>query len=129
MILFQILSGEQAGNDIVVRRFPFEIGRDSNSDLRLAESGVWERHFRIEFQDGAGISFIARDDALTLINGQKSASGHLRNGDLIELGTTQLRFWLAPAQQKGLRLREILTWSALAILFASQIALIYVLLH
>ncbi|HTD66079.1 MAG TPA: FHA domain-containing protein [Candidatus Limnocylindria bacterium] len=129
MIQFQILSGEQAGNDIVVRRFPFSIGRGAESDLPLAEPGVWDRHLRIDFQRGDGFMFVAHSEALTLINGQKVESGMLRNGDLVELGSAQLRFWLAPAQQRTLQVREIATWTALVALFAGQVGLIYWLLR
>jgi len=51
----------------------------------------------------------------------------LRNGDLIELGSAQLRFWFARTRQKTLRLREALTWIALVMLFGTQIGLIYLL--
>ena len=49
----------------------------------------------------------------------------LRNGDIIELGGSKLQFWLAEARQRGLAIREWLTWIALALISLSQIALIY----
>ena len=109
---------------MVVRRFPFVIGRAAEAGLPLDEAGVWERHLRIEFQRGAGFTFTAQNDALTLVNGERAESGLLRNGDLIELGSAQLRFWLARSEQKSLVPREALTWAALFALFAAQAALI-----
>ena len=129
MIQFQILSGKQAGSDIVVRRFPFCIGRGAEADLQLDDAGVWERHLQIEFQRGEGFAFSAKSQALILVNGERVESGLLRNGDLIELGALQLRFWLARSRQKGLRFRETLTWTALVALFGGQIVLIYWLLN
>ncbi len=129
MIQLRILSGQQAGRDIVVRRFPFVIGRAADSGLPLDEAGVWERHLQIEFQRGAGFTFTAQPDALAFVNGERIEAGLLRNGDLIELGSAQLRFWLARHEQKPLRLREALTWAALFTLFATQIALIHWLLR
>ena len=124
MIQLQILSGKQAGNNIVVRRFPFWAGRGAEAQLRIEEAGVWERHLTIDLQRGQGFLFLAQDAAMTLINGVRVESGILRNGDLIELGSVQLRFWLARSDQKSLRLREALTWTGLFVVFAGQIALI-----
>ena len=129
MIQLQILSGKQAGRDLVARRFPFVIGRAANTDLQLDEPGVWDRHFRFRFERGAGFGFDAQTDALVMVNGEQVAEGFLRNGDVIELGSARLRFWLARARQKTLRVREALTWTALFVLFGAQIALIWWLLR
>ena len=48
-----------------------------------------------------------------------------RNGDLIELGAVKIQFWIAKAEQIRLRWREWLTWLALILLTAAQVALIY----
>ena len=129
MIQLRILSGKQAGNEIVVRRFPFRIGRAANSNLPIDDAGVWDQHLRIEFRRGDGFVYAAQPEALTVINGEKVQNGVLRNGDLVELGSAQLRFWLAGTQQKTLRVREVLTWTALIALFVGQVALIYWLLR
>ncbi len=129
MIQFQILSGKKAGSDIVVRRFPFLIGRGADTQLRLEEAGVWEKHLAVNFQRGEGLAFSAQKAAMTLVNGLPVERGLLRNGDLIELGSVQLRFWLARSEQKSLRSREVLTWIGLIVMFAGQIALICYLLR
>ena len=124
MIQLHILSGKQAGGEIVVRRFPFVIGR-GEAHLPLEEAGVWERHLEIDFVRGQGFTFQARPEAGLLVNHAPAAQGLLRNGDLLELGTARLRFWLARTVQHGLRVREMLTWIALLALFAAQAALIF----
>jgi predicted component of type VI protein secretion system len=129
VIQFQLLSGKQAGAEIVVRHFPFRIGRGAEADLPLDEAGVWERHVQIEFQRGKGFAFTTNSQAVTLVNGMRVENGLLRNGDLIELGSMQLRFWLARSKQKSLRFREAFTWTAFFALFGAQIALIYWLLN
>lgn len=125
MIQFQILSGQQAGRDIVVRLFPFTVGRGAEADFQSNDAGVWDRHLSIQFQRGAGYVFAAQPDALVLVNGERAETGLLRNGDLIELGSMRLRFWLARTRQNSLRWREVITWAALFALFAAQIALIW----
>lgn len=129
MIQLQILSGKQAGRDFVVRRFPFGLGRETTAGLPLDDDGVWDRHLEIAFQRGEGFLFASRGDALTIVNGERKEQGMLRNGDLIELGSVQIRFWLARSGQKTMRVREVLTWSALVLLFGAQVALIYWLLR
>jgi pSer/pThr/pTyr-binding forkhead associated (FHA) protein len=128
VIQFQLLSGEQAGAEVLVGHFPFRIGRGAEADLQLDEPGVWERHVQVEFRRGDGFAFSTNPHALTLVNGARMESGLLRNGDLLELGSMQLRFWLARSKQKSLRVREALTWTGFLALFAGQIALIYWLL-
>jgi len=128
VIQLQILSGKRAGSDVVVSDFPFVVGR-ADADLQLDDAGVWERHFQMEFRRAEGFHFTTQPDALTLLNGERAQSGFLRNGDLIELGSIQLRFWLARSRQKTLQACEALTWTGLFALFAVQIGLIWWLLH
>ena len=129
MIQLQILSGKHAGSDVVVRRFPFVIGRAANTNLPLDEPGVWDRHFQIRFERKTGFAFDAQTDALVLVNGEPAGEGILHNGDIIELGSARLRFWLARGRQKAMRFREGATWAALILLFAAQAGLIYWLLR
>ena len=128
MIQLHILSGRQAGGEIVVRHFPFVIGRGT-AHLPLDDGGVWERHLEIDFTRGEGITFTARSDAGVIVNGAAVAAGLLRNGDLVELGAASFRVWLTRTRQCGLRWRESLTWAALLSLFVAQGLLIWWLLR
>ena len=129
MIQLQVLSGKQAGSDILVCHFPFVIGRAADANARFSDAGVWDRHCEIRFRHDEGFQFAAQPDAALLVNGERMKTGVLRNGDLLELGSVQLRFWLARSRQKGLRLREGLTWAALFVLFVAQAAIIWSLLR
>jgi hypothetical protein len=129
VIQLQILSGKLAGRDIVVRQFPFVVGRAPSAGLRLEDVGVWERHLQIGFKRGAGFEFSSQDTALTLVNSSAVSGGILRNGDLIDVGGVQLRFWLARSEQRSLRLRETLISTSLFVLPAVQLWLIYWLLR
>lgn len=128
MIQLQVVSGKQAGTEVVARRFPFLIGRDASSDLRAEEPGVWERHVEIGFDPAAGFSAVPCTGAVLLINGERSEGGNLRNGDMLELGGLKLRFWLTRSPQNTMRIREVLTWAGLLALFALQLGVIYALL-
>jgi len=67
-------------------------------------------------------------NALATINGQPLQRTVLRNGDLIEIGSVKMQFCLSETRQTGLRLREALTWAAIAGISLGQIGLIYWLL-
>jgi len=128
VVQLSILTGNRAGDHWVARRFPVQIGRAPNSDLRLQEEGVWENHLQIHLRSREGFLLAALAPAFVAVNGQSIKEAILRNGDLIELGAVRIRFSLAPTRQRGLRLRESLVWLTLAALCSGQIALIYWLL-
>ena len=127
MFQFQILNGARAGTRWVAARLPFSVGRSSADDLRLEDAGVWEHHCRVELRDDHRAALVAAPEALTTVNGQPAQDIVLRNGDIIELGSLRLQFGLSPTTHRSLRLREVVTWIAIALLSLAQIALIYAL--
>jgi hypothetical protein len=125
MVQLKILSGKKAGTVSVVRHFPFQLGRSANSDLQLDEAGVWDEHFQISLDSTQHIILETQPNALVTINGQPAQQGILRSGDSIEIGSLKMQFWLSQPLQAGLRIRELLVWTAIASVFAAQIVLIY----
>jgi len=101
VIQLQILSGKQAGNHIAICRFPFVLGRAADASARFEESGVWDRHCEITFRRGEGFQFMAQPNAAVVVNGERTDTGLLRNGDLLELGSIQLRFGWRAAGRKA----------------------------
>jgi pSer/pThr/pTyr-binding forkhead associated (FHA) protein len=130
MIQLQILTGKQAGTRWVARRFPVRVGRETSSDLRLEEDGVWDRHCELNFDPAQGIFLAAQPNALLTVNQEPVASPHrLRNGDSIELGSVRLRFWLADPTLRGSGLREGFVWTLIVAMCLGQVALVYWLLN
>ena len=125
MVQLNILTGKQAGRQMLVRHFPFRVGRTAGNDLQLEDDGVWDEHLTLEFP--AAEKFVARTapGALAALNHQPLQTATLRNGDLLGLGSVQLRFWLAATRQRGLRLREALVWALLAAVTLVQLGLVY----
>jgi len=128
MIQLNILSGQTAGDTLVVRRFPFRIGRAPENELRLDDPGVWDRHLILEFKKTEGFFLQAAPEAFAAINQEQKNSARLRNGDIISFGSAKIQFWLAAPQQRGLRVRELSVWLLLAAVTAFQFFLIYRLL-
>ncbi len=60
-----------------------------------------------------------------MVNHQPVQTALLRNGDVITLGSVKLRFWLAAARQRSLRLREWFVWVLLLVVVLCQFVLIY----
>jgi hypothetical protein len=125
VIQLRILDGQKAGAEWVARRFPVRIGRVAPSDLCLEEEGIWDQHLHIDLQRGQGFTLTAAPDAYVAVNGERVQNAVLRNGDTITLGRVRLLFGLSPTRQRSLRLRETLTWLALAALCFGQVALVY----
>lgn len=83
----KVVSRHTLGGDAVI------IGRRTSSGLALADAEVSRRHARID-RDTAGYSVHDLDSMNgTVVNGRRIARPHmLRDGDLIEVGHTRLRF-------------------------------------
>ena len=125
MIQLKILSGKKAGTAWVARHFPVRIGRSPSADLQSEENGVWDQHLQLDFSPSSGLILTAQPQALATVNGQRVEQTLLRNGDLIDIGSLKMQFWLSETRQVGLRLREGLTWLAIAAISLGQVALIY----
>jgi pSer/pThr/pTyr-binding forkhead associated (FHA) protein len=125
IVLFQVLAGKNSGSVHSMARFPALIGRSATAQLRLEEPGVWDRHLQLDFSPTEGFSLSVLPGSWALLNGRNLEEAILRNGDVVELGSVKLQFWLSGTRQRDLRLRETLTWVALGLLCAGQIALIY----
>lgn len=126
MIQLQILSGKQAGNRWIARRFPVRVGRDAGNDLKLEEDGVWDRHCEVAFDRKKGFVLTAQPKALLTVNSEPMAEPYvLRNGDSLTVGSVHLRFWLGDPKPRSSRVREALVWTLIAAICLSQIALVY----
>jgi pSer/pThr/pTyr-binding forkhead associated (FHA) protein len=125
MVQFNILSGKKAGDQFVVRHFPFHVGRNAQNDLSLDDSGVWDQHLTIDFQKTDGINLVVSSNALASINNQPVQNQILHNADIISFGSVKLQFWLAVVRQRGMRIRENLVWALLLLVTGAQFGLLY----
>ena len=125
MIQLDLLSGSKAGHRTVVRQFPFRVGRSTQSQLRLEDAGVWDEHLSFTLRRNEGFVLTSSPEAATLLNSERVQSAVLRNGDIIDAGSVKIRFGMSPTSQSTLKLRETMTWIALAALCLAQVALIY----
>jgi pSer/pThr/pTyr-binding forkhead associated (FHA) protein len=128
MVQFRILSGKKAGTACVARRFPFRVGRSATGDLTVDDEGVWDAHLQVDFKPGEGFLVSTQGGAMTSVNSQPVQSALLRNGDVIGMGSVKVQFWLSETVQRGLAVREWLTWAGIGLICVGQIGLIYWLL-
>lgn len=129
MVQFEILSGKKAGSSWDARRFPVRVGRAANSDLQLEEAGVWDDHLKISLSPAEGFTVETQANAMAGINGQPVQHATLRNGDIIEIGSVKLQFWLSAPRQRGQRIREGFVWVLITLVCLAQIGLVYWLLQ
>ena len=129
MIQLHILSGKKAGSLAVASHFPFRIGRAPENDLSLEDAGIWEQHVTLEFKKKEGFHLATASNALAAVNDKPVENIVLRNGDVITLGSAKIQFWLAPAPQQGLKLRENFIWALLILVTAGQLFLLYFLMQ
>lgn len=129
MIHLHILSGRKAGSRAVASRFPFHIGRTNQNHLSLEDDGIWDHHVSLEFKKKDGFHLNAAPNVIVAVNGKPVENTRLLNGDVITVGSAKIQFWLAPARQKGLRMRENSVWLLLAVITVVQIALVCFLLR
>ena len=126
MIQLKIVSGKLAGAVRAARHFPFRIGRAAAADLQLEENGVWDEHLQIGFDPHNGFILNTQPDAITGVNGQHvQTTTILRNGDLIQIGSAQIQFWLGEVRQHGSRFRDFLVWATIAVVSLAQVARVY----
>ena len=125
MVQLRILSGKMAGEIIFVRHFPFRAGRAPENELCLEDEGVWDNHLAIWFQKADGYVLTTAPDAFTAVNEEAQKEMRLRNGDVISFGSANLQSWLAPANRRGLRLREAFVWLLLVGATLGQIAILF----
>jgi hypothetical protein len=128
MVQLNVLSGRQAGRQMVVRHFPFRIGRAVENELPLDDDGVWDRHLTLGLERGKGFTFAAVSNALASVNDELQQTAVLRNGDVVTLGSVKIQFWLAAARQRSWRAGEVFVWLLVAAVTAGQFVLIYWLL-
>src|SRR5437762_2811665 len=114
MVQLNILTGKMAGTSWSTRRFPVHIGRTPEADLQIEENGVWEKHLELKQTRAEGFVLQSRPEAPASINGEPAKEGVLRNGDIIQLGSVRIQFWLSATRQRGLRAREWFVWFGIA---------------
>ena len=112
---------------MATRHFPVHIGRAANADLSLEDSGVWDDHLQIRLRPDRSFEAVVSGSAIATLNAEPLSHAVLHNGDVLGVGSVQIRFGLSPTRQRSLRFREAATWFALALLSFAQVALIYLL--
>jgi FHA domain len=126
MIRLQILSGKQAGQTILARRFPFRLGRNPQSDLPLTDSGVWDDHCRIDYRPPEGFFVVPSPNIETRIDIHPVEKEiRLHNAAELSLGAVRLRFTLADSKPRSLALREGTAWLFLLAVLAVEAWLIF----
>ena len=122
MVELQLL--DHGGQSVPLEAFPFRLGRGDASHIPFSDTGVWDNHLEIDFDLSSGFSVRNLPPAITRVNGHSVERAVLKTGDVIELGSARVRFWLSAPRRRSWRLREAMTWLGLLGIVAAQIAII-----
>jgi pSer/pThr/pTyr-binding forkhead associated (FHA) protein len=122
---FKVLSGKKAGNLFELSRFPCTVGRSIHAEVCLEEPGVWDRHFELSLRGAEGFFLRVLGEGTASVNGKAFEQVPLRNGDLIEIGSQKLQFYLSPPAQYDLRTREMSVWILIALWTAAEVYCLY----
>ena len=64
-----------AGENQLIRHFPFLIGRSRENDLCLDDAGIWERHLKLVFQKKEGFTL----ETAAELSQSLEQTAHLKN--------------------------------------------------
>ncbi|WP_237242991.1 FHA domain-containing protein, partial [Rothia nasimurium] len=83
------------GERVVVRDLPVTLGRGSNADITVEDTGVSRRHLDIVEQDGTYLAVDLGSTNGSYLDGKRlHGRAELRNGSVIEMGRARIVFRL-----------------------------------
>ncbi len=95
-----------SGNIVPLERTPLIVGRTDDCDVRVVSSLVSRRHARIEpKEDGWQVEDLASKNGIR-VNGQPVTRIMLNDGDLIDIGSLQLKFCDGPLNASPIKLLD-----------------------
>lgn len=92
VIRLRVTSGPDQGRLLIIDQPVETIGRASDNDLQLLDSGVSRHHAEMRAQEEGYLLVDLGSTNGTLVNGENTQSRKLRPGDVIQMGTTIMEF-------------------------------------
>jgi pSer/pThr/pTyr-binding forkhead associated (FHA) protein len=128
MILLQVGWEATQPRQHIIRKFPCVIGRSSTAEVVMQSPGIWDRHLTIELDERERrFRFQIETGAIAFRNRERVQEGWLKNGDLFQLGSSEILVSLAPASQKPLNRMELGAWLLLVCVILVELGLVFVL--
>jgi len=91
----------------------------------MEEAGVWDEHVKLSLDPPKVFCSKLKTDAFASINGKQAQRAALRNGDIIELGSLKLQFWLSEAPRVDCGFAKRLSGTIITAVCLAQVALVY----
>ncbi|MCA1722009.1 MAG: FHA domain-containing protein [Actinobacteria bacterium] len=89
----EIASGTETGRVLAVRKPVIVLGRGTEADVRLTDTGVSRSHAELHLDPAGAVTIVDRHSTNgTTVNGRKVDSALLHDGDRIGLGASVLVF-------------------------------------
>jgi len=125
--IFRFIGGGRDGDEILITRETFFIGRSFNNNLALEDRSISRKHAVLNYQDGKYILSDLNSHKGVYINGKKISETELINRDRVKIGDVVLEFLLDRAdtsRRKGWLLQLMI---AAGVLIAVVVIVIIVL--
>jgi len=116
-----LLSGAETGRQVWFRTTVTTIGRARDNAVVIPEMGVSRHHARFERDAQAIVLRDERSGNGTRVNGRKTKRRWLRDGDVVQVGATRLRF-VDPDRTRSPKMPYAATVVAIAVLAATMLA-------
>ena len=113
-IALVVLEGDEAGENILVTRLPFLVGRGKRATMRITSDTVSRRHAQLRLSDdGPGIApdLLSDDGRLevidggsingTFVNGERVEAALLENDDRVRFGSVCYRLVIEERKPKA----------------------------
>jgi pSer/pThr/pTyr-binding forkhead associated (FHA) protein len=78
---------------------PLRVGRSARTNTKLSDASVSRLHCEVHYDGSTSATLTNHSNNGTLVNGQPATRQELRHGDLIRIGSTELRFQVTALEE------------------------------
>ncbi len=91
-VSLEVVKGENTGQTYAITNKTMTIGRASVCDIKLADKYISNKHCQVVFRSGHFTVIDLGSLNKTKVNGAMYVQKNLRNGDIIRVGKSELKF-------------------------------------
>jgi pSer/pThr/pTyr-binding forkhead associated (FHA) protein len=126
-VRFRFVEGEKIGEEVLVTRDTFFIGRNLNNNLVLEDRSVSRKHAVLNFVNGEYTLSDLNSFKGIEVNGKEAKETVLHSGDRVRIGATVLEFLEADTASPQIARRKKWAWPVIFIaVTAAAMAVVFV---
>jgi adenylate cyclase len=90
----QIIEGNDAGREAEIAKSPFLLGRGKNADLVIRDPSVSRLHALVLLEKDGAVIVDQKSNNGVRLNGERIERSPLKDGDVVGLGNTRIKFFM-----------------------------------